>query len=115
MSKHAKAESEEPEHAIVHQFAIYGKTKAKVEKKANKIVDYLFKKYGREIGVMSGQFVPAEVMEDWKNAAERALDRLEGPVPFPFGRNQSFGHGYRAGVRHAERVLREELTKHHGL
>jgi len=117
MGKHSKDEPKElGDQAIVHQFVIYGKTKAKTEKRANKIIDYLFDKYGRDIGVMSGQFVPAEVMENWENAAERALKRLEETRgTHPFGRNRSFTHGYYAAIRHAERVVREELTKHHGL
>lgn len=52
----------------------------------------------------------------YDNAAERAITRLEkDDVPYPWGPNQSHTHGYRRGLRHAVRILNEELNRNHGL
>lgn len=104
----------EPTEALVQHFWLVGSSRKKLEKLSNKIIDTLFKKWGDDIGVISGQFVDYEVLMGG-NAIERALERLEEPVPMPWGRNQSFTHGYNAAMAHARRVVREEATRYHGL
>lgn len=103
----------EPVSVLAHQFWLYGKDRKKLERKSNKIVDLMFKNFGSDVGVLTSTFAPADAVE--KNAAERALDRLSGPVPKPWGKNQTHTHAYNAAIRHARRVIGEELTRHHGL
>ncbi|KPG13728.1 hypothetical protein [Mycobacteroides immunogenum] len=103
----------EPDSVLAHQFWLYGKDRKKLERLSNKIVDLIFKKFGSDIGVLTSTFANADDVEE--NAAERALKRLSGPVPKPWGKNQTHTHAYNSAIRHAERVIREELTKYHGL
>jgi hypothetical protein len=103
----------QPKLALVCQFWLLGRNHKELEKLDNKITDLLFKKYGQQIGVMTGQYVDPDVLE--MNAAERALERLDRPVPKPWGKNQAHTHAYNAATRHAVNVLREELTKYHGM
>lgn len=107
----SKKKYREPKHALRSTFTLVGDDKAKIEKKYNKILDLLFDRHGKDIGVMSGVYVPGDLYE---NAAERALARLRQPAPMPLGKNASFTHGYNLALRYAERVVREELTRYHG-
>lgn len=109
----ASKRGKHPKVALVCQFWLFGDSKSEVEKLNNKITDLLFKKHGKDIGVMTGQFVEPDVLA--ANAAERALARLDRPVPKPWGRNQAHTHAYNAAIRYAVNVIREELTKHHGI
>ena len=106
-----KKKYKDPEWVLHHNFWLAGDDKTKLEKLSNKIVDKLMDKWGSDIGVLTNTYVPGNV---YLNAGERALNRLQKAVPMPWGRNQSFTHGYNAAIRHAERVVREELTRYHG-
>lgn len=110
----SKKKYKEPKHVLANQFWLEGDSKVKLEKLSDKIIDLIFKKFGQDVGVMVGQFVPEGPARE-RNAAERALDRLSEPVPKPWGKNQAHTHAYAAAIRHARRVINEELTKHHGL
>lgn len=52
--------------------------------------------------------------EDHETAAERALAKLNEPIPFTLHKNASYTHGYRAAMSHARRVLEQEMTRYHG-
>lgn len=108
-----KKKQKDPKVALVYHFWLYGQTHAELERLDNKITDHLFGKYGNDIGVMTSQFVDPDVLE--ANAAERALARLNHPVPKPWGKNQAHTHAYHQAIRYAVNVIREELTKHHGM
>lgn len=69
------------------------------------------------LGIHVRIFSPEELAQDpvYDTPAERALTRLGQPTPFAPHSTNRYMHGYLAGIRHAQRVISEELTRNHGV